>query len=271
MELISYGRRLGLAENILEVFAQHPVPDADMARLRSVFWGDWQQAETILTDMEPLQILSAYLALIPEAQQKYAQLGLPEQVLWDGLRDIGIWSREHQRRFGRPGLCAWPWVAKTLRLEIFRLGRLQFEPGVLENGLRAGDTLLPAGMPVLNVHIPAEEPLDVAAVQESLSRANPFFRAYFGVSYPVFHCHSWLLSPQLQELLPSDSRILQFQRLFLGYGTCDERQAEERVFGQVQDDPGAYPEDTSLQRKMKQYLLSGRPVQVGMGIYIPET
>ena len=41
--------------------------------------------------------------------------------------------------------------------------------------------------------------------------------------------------------------------------TRPNRQAEERVFGFLSDDTHAYPENTSLQRALKAYLLSGRP------------
>lgn len=46
------------------------------------------------------------------------------------------------------------WVAKSIRMELFRLGRLQFEPLILDQKL-AQKYHLPSGEKVLNVHIPS--------------------------------------------------------------------------------------------------------------------
>ena len=45
--------------------------------------------------------------------------------------------------------------------------------------------------------------------------------------------------------------------------TC--RQAEERVFGALLDDPSAYPGNTRLQRPLRDYLQQGGRVGVGIG------
>lgn len=258
--------RLGFSQETIDALDKCSVPVDRMQKLRAVFFSDWTVAEQILQEMASVQILAAYLQLIPDAQEHYQKRGIPENILWDGLQDIGIWSREHQKRFGRAGLMAWPWVARTLRMEVFRLGRLQFEPHILERPIHTQRHDYPAGIPVIDVHIPAELPLDAASVRASFGVAKSFFSEHFSEDFALYHCHSWLLSSQLQDILPSDSRILQFQSLFDVYGHTQERQGEERVFGMLLDDPSDYPENTSLQRKMKAYLLSGGKVNVGMGI-----
>ena len=77
-------------------------------------------------------------------------------------------------------------------------------------------------------------------------------------------CESWLLSPVLKDLLPPASRILRFQRAFdLTPGTEDEREAVlQWVFRltapqQKNVSLDALPENTSLQKSMKRFLLSG--------------
>ena len=82
------------------------------------------------------------------------------------------------------------WLSLALRMKIFRLGRLQFEPDEDRH--------------VLHVHIPEGEPLDDAACGESFAIAEEFF----GPEYTIFDCESWLLSPKLQKLLKPDSNIL---------------------------------------------------------------
>lgn len=65
------------------------------------------------------------------------------------------------------------WVAKSIRMELFRLGRLQFEPFILNQKL-AQKYHLPSGEKVLNVHIPAGEKLDYCECQKSLNQLRNF-------------------------------------------------------------------------------------------------
>lgn len=46
----------------------------------------------------------------------------------------------------------------------------------------------------------------------------------------------------------------------------DFPQAEERVFGEIRENKDAYPEENSLQRGLKQYLLTGKKVGIGRGV-----
>ena len=251
----------------LELAKRLGVPDGAVTALESS--GLLEKTPTESFDPEKgrgLPQLARALQLALGTKEKYAALGIPEEVFYDSFQDIAIWTRTYYERTGNQGLGEWSWIQMSLDLKVFRLGRLQFEPNSLEKEIRVGGQVYPKGAPVLHVHIPAEAPLDQRSVENSLGRAIPFFRQYFGKTYDLLHCHSWLLSPVLKELLPENSRILQFQSLFRVYATEDERQAEERVFGVIYDDPAVYPEETSLQRLMKAYLRAGNKVGVGLGV-----
>ena len=251
----------------LELAKRLGVPDGAVTALESS--GLLEKTPTESFDPEKgrgLPQLARALQLALGTKEKYTALGIPEEVFYDSFQDIAIWTRTYYERTGNQGLGEWSWIQMSLDLKVFRLGRLQFEPNSLEKEIRVGERVYPKGTSVLHVHIPAEAPLDRNAVENSLGRAIPFFRQYFGKTYDLLHCHSWLLSPALKEFLPGNSRILQFQSLFQVYTTEDERQAEERVFGVICDDLTAYPEDTSLQRLMKAYLRAGNKVGVGLGV-----
>ena len=101
--------------------------------------------------------------------------------------------------------------------------------------------------------------------QESFCLAKDFF----GEEYQVYVCDSWLLSPHLKEVLPENSNIVRFQNLFevtkVGY---EYPQAEQRIFGEVLSDKQQYPEDTTLRRRAKEYVLSGRDLGIGVGFFI---
>lgn len=215
-----------------------------------------------------LRILRFYLDWAVKLKEQYDAIGIPEQVFWDGMRDITIWAKDYYDKHGVPGFAEWGWVAATLSLKVFRLGRLQFEPMQLEAPILCDGRTYPEGTMVLNVHIPAGQPLDISAVRASMEYAPEFFQMYFQKTCTMFICHSWLLSPQLKELLQEDSRILQFQNLFSVYEVDQERQAEERVFGYIEENPDAYPERTSLQKKMKASILAGKNFGMGRGIRV---
>ena len=72
----------------------------------------------------------------------------------------------------------------------------------------------------------------------------------------------------LKEILPETSNIIRFQDFFEVTGTkYSFPQAEERIFGEILEDKGQYPEATSLQRKAKEYLLSRGDLGIGEGFF----
>lgn len=84
------------------------------------------------------------------------------------------------------------------------------------------------------------------------------------------HCNFWLLSPTLKELLPEESHILQFQKSFritpLGKSDCYRLWVFKNPNLPVQE----FPENTSLQRRLKAYLLDGGAFLDAEGILIQE-
>lgn len=218
-------------------------------------------------DPHGLSVLSLYLNWIDDTRRHYEALGIPEQYFQDSMKDITIWCEDYIAKHGFAGFHEWEWVGRSLRLEVIRIGRLQFEPTQLSEDVTLNGEIFPAGTRMLDVHIPAGEPLTPEEALASLKQAPGFFKTYFGNDFSLFHCYSWLLSPALKILLPERSRIVQFQNLFTVYKTDNhERQAEERVFGFCSDNPQDYPENTSLQKTIKEYLLAGHTVMMGAGI-----
>ena len=259
-------KNLNIPQETADALQATSLPDS-MDGLKNLFFSNRDSfRETVTDKLTGLQILKLYLLWIEDTKAKYDALGIPETYFWDSCMDFPIWCNDHLVRFGRPDFIEWDWVGKTLRMEVIRIGRLQFEPDVLKHEISVSGQTYVAGTPILHVHIPAGEPLDLAAVLDSMDRAPKFFKQYYGSEFTLFHCHSWLLSPDLKNLLSENSRIMQFKNLFQVYGTDDERQAEERVFGFLSDDPAKYPEKTSLQRTVKEYLLSGNEVKMAVGI-----
>lgn len=168
------------------------------------------------------------------------------KIFRDTFYDLTIWCRHCFSKYGVYGIDQYEWFYRHIEGKLFRLGRLQFEQEEER----------------WNVHIPEGEKLELSAVENSFAQA---FRLW-GKEKP-YVCHSWLLDPGLGEILPPDSRILQFQRLFEIVRTdFDEREAEERIYGKLEDNPDDYPENTSLQKNAKIHLREGKKLGRGTGI-----
>ena len=257
--------KLQLREEIREAVRRAEPMELEMS---DDFEKNLELLEPFAKEDHGLRVFRYELELAAALKARYDALGIPEQVFWDGLKDLAIWAEDYWQKRGIPGIAEWGWVLTTLSMRVFRLGRLQFEPTHLEEDLVCGTRTYPAGTPILGIHIPAGEPLDAGAIRKAMDDAPRFFKTHFQKTFALFHCHSWLISPQLKEILPEDSRILQFQNLFEVCFVDQERQAEERVFGFLADDPAGYPEETSLQRKMKAALLTGKSFGMGCGIRV---
>ncbi|MEG2404647.1 MAG: amidohydrolase, partial [Oscillospiraceae bacterium] len=75
-----------------------------------------------------------------------------------------------------------------------------------------------------------------------------------------------ILSPAIFNLLSPNSRILSFASCFNVIETDErDRQAEERIFGKVLDNPSQYPCDTSLQAAAREYLMNKNLIPSGIG------
>lgn len=259
--------RLHLPAQTVAAIQCLPIPDNHSALKESFFLQTSLFDDFAEADPNGLTVLKLYLRWALDTKARYQDLGIPEEYFWDSMKDLSIWCEDYLTKYGVPGFREWGWVGCGLRLEVIRIGRLQFQPNRLPRSIAWNGKLLPAGMPTLEIHIPAGEPLTPEAVLASINQAPDFYRKYFSKEFSLFHCHSWLLSPALKELLPDRSRIIQFQNLFCVYGAdTEERQAEERVFGFLSDDPSQYPDQTSLQKAIKQHLLNGKEVPMGAGI-----
>lgn len=214
---------------------------------------------------EPLLAAWIYLAQIPQTLARYRERAIPHEILRDTLTDIPLWMQFHKRQTGRYGLTELDWLVRHLEGRLFRIGRLQFGvlpyPGPSELGMRRGE-------PVIDVHIPEGEPLDDEACVESYRSAGAFFEKHFPEVRPrAFYCSSWLLSPELGEVLPSTSNIRKF---FGRYDLTSERendsQLRERVFGSTEVDLSRAPKDTTLRRVVLEAMAEGIVFHCGSGI-----
>lgn len=222
---------------------------------------------------------AAYLKLLvfsvlraQETLTDYRARGFSESVFWDSMKDIAIWCENYMEESGMPGLKDFTWIVLSLKLELFILGRLQFQVCDFEKTIWVNDDALKSvglnsGDSVLSVHVPQGRPLKKEECLHSFELAKKFFNQY---DYKMFICESWLIYPRNREFMHSGANILDFESLFEVISSCiDSHPAIERIWhywNSIPSDINGYAENTSLQREAKQYLLTGGMLGEGFGV-----
>lgn len=214
--------------------------------------------------LQPLGRLAVLVWKLAEIRSKYETHGVSAEIIADTFSDITLRQHLYFLETGKVGLsradCIW--LRHLANAQIFKLGVLQYQPTRMfyletyENGRpffaisEAQKSKLPAGTPVLNVHIQKGADLAQEHVAESLQMARDFFAEVFPeTQFRAMVCYSWLLHSGLQGLLPRNSRILRFAENFeIISKTGDKRQAVERIFRRRHRQKADYPQQTSLQQ-----------------------
>ncbi len=214
-------------------------------------------------------LLTAVMLKARDTLKVYREKGISDKIFYATMKDITLWSENFRRDRGFTGIENLGWIHNHLNCKIFRLGRLQFQPFlfyhppyVSKEKIKKADIRI--GEKVLNVHIPQGEKLLKEECEESFRMAEEFFTE---LPYKAFICDSWLLCEKNREFMSEDSNILRFAEMFVILGSSDNPdQTIERVFGKKEKNPDLYPENTSLQKRCKAFILSGGKPGTGFGI-----
>lgn len=261
MTLVELLRRIGLPEEAAEgvfAFAERGLEGAEplVAALTDLLHAE--RAERELEERlrgEKWDVLACLLLAAARAHGEYVRLGIPEKVYEDTMRCFTRFVKEHRALTGEWGFDRGWWAWRMACLRLFRIGALEYE-------------LLSGEKRALSLHIPSDASLDLKACRSSHEAARTFFAAYFPAyaRAPVV-CSSWLLHPALKELLGEESNIVRFQSLFdiVRVDDCD-LSYRAFVFRRTDGDIADYPEKTTLQRRLKRYLLAGGRFGSALGV-----
>lgn len=204
---------------------------------------------------DDLNMLACQLWIAAKTRSLWAQQGIDDQVF---LATMGCYRRfmgETLKRTGKLSFDRGWWSYRQLSRVLFRIGELEYEIKEKE----------------ISVHIPSDSCLTSGNVDTSIAAAREFFaRFYPACAQLPMTCDSWLLSPELAKLLPEDSRILGFQKRFrITETNPDAMDCLEWLFRVGKNTPlEQLPEETSLQRSVKQVLLSGGKIGIAYGTLI---
>ena len=191
----------------------------------------------------------ALLASAEDVRAFHRSRGIPAAVSDRALSDLGQQVWVHRRTYGAFGLDTYQWMTLPFSGNLYWLGRLQF------NLVQRADSW------ALSTHIPEIGPLTPASVDDSFAQAAAFFAQYFP-DFPAtrFHCGSWLLDPQLAEVLKPDSNIVRFQQRWALEGEPHPGDADAIYFvfrKRGAPDRSTLPRETSLQRAILDKLDAG--------------
>lgn len=237
--------KIGLPEKVRENLKEEEIDEALYRRVCDP--EDWERVVKDLQaalgeDKNGYRMLSVMLTLALRAREKYRERGIPESIFLDTMAFAARFVKAHKEAHGDYAFTWGWWFVRQLSLREFRLGSLEYE--LTEEGI--------------SIHIPSDARLDEGAVRESLARCQSFLREFFpDYADAEFFCDSWMLSPVLKGLLPQSSNILFFQSLFERDSSLESRALLEWVYPGFCGEDKDLPENTSLQRSLKAYLLSG--------------
>jgi len=214
--------------------------------------------------------MTVLLSAIEPLLEIYAAKGLPEQLLWDSMEDLRYKLYECKQVFGIWGTAAGSWHRRFYWLQLFKLGRLEFEKipcpwDAAAEGVRKGD-------PVVNIHIPSCGPLTPELVEDSLAKAAAFYAKDFPDGPVPFVCHSWLLNtPICQQVFPEGSNLKAFAHRFTVVEDHPDPLNKNfwRIFG-IEYSENALdiaPADTTLRRSMLAFLRAGNCMGNGLGMF----
>lgn len=256
MNLFEFWEKIELPSKVKEKVLKLELEEKEYLDICHIYQESHENYYQFLLEKEEsaLWFLLIYSRMACEVYDKYSALGISEDVFWATFKDITFWCKNYEQEYGQIGLGAYEWFHRHIDMTLFRLGRLQFEPMVMESTVGDGIETIPEGTSVINIHIPQGEPLIWSECEKSIQQAQRIW----GDEIP-YVCHSWLLYPDLKEILSEKSNIREFSKHFhVLQIDFKEREAEWRIFGKVLKNISEYPEKTNLQKSAKEYLLRGK-------------
>lgn len=211
-----------------------------------------------------------FLSCADKMRELYAEKGIDEGIYWASLSDLKYKLIECKKLHGVYGSFTKNWFPRFLRAEAFALGRLQYETKPF--AMEAYGDLLKQGDVVCNCHIPSSGALLGEDVLASLKMAYDFYPQYRRNGILPITCNSWLLYPPVAELFKEGSNLDRFYKIFEILKTKEQEHNSDfwRIFNLPFSEENLQnaPEDSSLQRSIKEFLQASNHLGAGLGIIL---
>lgn len=223
----------------------------------------WEKAiEGITKYLAPdeygLKMLTCQLHAACYTYEKYKDKKISDEIFIGTMKFFSRFLYYYNEIYGEYKYVWGWWAVRQISMQEFRIGDLEYEMTIEDNKKR------------ISIHIPSDANIVSSNLRKSYLEARDFFADY----YPEFAnvdmiCGSWLLAPALRTILPGSSKIIQFQNSFqLTSQEEDSLGFLDWVYGRRDIPFENLPEETSLQRKLKNYLKNGGKVEWANGTLI---
>ncbi len=220
----------------------------------------WQTAHLVMGIL-----LSKYL------RDRYLAKGIDEQLWVDIVNDFKCKLFECHNVYHVWGSFVGHWWRQFFTMNIFGIGRLQYEMRPFGKEYKDENIHLTPDMKALSIHIPSAGPLTKELREDSYSRAKEFFADYFGDQPALFMCSSWLLYPEHEDMLSPQSNIIDFMHDFKVFEVMEPERSNDlwRIFEDAYVLPyEMLPRNNSLRKAYAERLCEGKPVGRGIGFFI---
>lgn len=206
-------------------------------------------------DEDNIKILTCMLKASADAYEIYKTKGISDNVYIDTMKCYPRFIEETYQMTGKLFFDRYWWTTRQAGCHLFRIGELEYEMKHIDNKI------------VIGIHIPSDADLSPSAVDKSLMNAKMFFAEYYpNLANAEYRCHSWLLDSQLKGMLNDSSNILSFQTRFEIFNEGEiGTDFIEWLYHTKSTDYTTLPKNTSLQRNIKNHLLSGGVIRNAYG------
>ncbi len=203
-----------------------------------------------------IKILSCMLKAASDAYDFYQEKGISDKIYIDTMKCFTRFINETYAMTGTYAFDREWWTARQIGCLLFRIGELEYE---IEKISEIYD---------ISIHIPSDADFSDECCDASFKAAEEFFAQY----YPEYAdceyvCHSWLLAPELNELLKPTSNILAFQKRFdITVNGVSDLEYIQWVFKTNSTNISSLKENTSLQKALKNHLMNGKYLSDASGV-----
>lgn len=192
--------------------------------------------------------------------EQYVKRGIPDTIFKDTFAFITRFVAPTKDENGKYRYNQAWWLPREITLQEFRIGSLEYE-FVEENNQHE-----------VGIHIPSDADMNLKALCSSVADFIEFEKKYFpDWCGTVMTTETWMIMPELEEFLSKDSHIVKFKNLFdIDYVDYEQTWYMQWIFPGYSEINENLPEKTSLQKKLKQYLLSGKKFGIAKGHLVLE-
>ncbi len=213
--------------------------------------------------------LLIFICLSKHLRELYLERNMDISIYHNSMLDLKYKLAECKAVKGVVGsFVAW-WFGRFFNLERVALGRLQFEVDLFGRHYEKDGHILTPDSKAINIHIPRTMThLTPEECDKAFAMAKEYFKNEVGEDCP-FICHSWMLYPGNEAILPENTNVRRFMSRFDIFDHADDPTLEDlwRIFDTDERDFNRLPTDTTMRRAYVSHLKNGGMLGWGHGVF----